>query len=769
MTDSEEPFGPHGPQPDPNEPASHRALVRMALRISRLGAWQVDLPSQALTWSDEVRAILEVEPDITPTLEQATRFYDPEHRALISDAFARCSTDGTPFDLELQMTTATGRPVWVRAMGEAVHDDHGTVVRVQGAIQDISAQKAAEIRETTLTDRLASNLSVMSDAFFTLDRRWRFTFVNDAAETLLERRRQDLIGVDIWEAFPEAVGTISETMYRQAMDDRVPSLFETFYPPLEQWFEANAYPATEGIAVYFRSITDRVRRDAALRESEERFRLLSRATSDAIWDWNLVTDGLWWNDGFWTLFGFPRDEVGPTIESWTSRIHADDRDRVVSGVRSVIEGSGNEWGDEYRFRRHDGTDAWVVDRGHLIRDENGTPTRMIGGMTDVTERHRLEEELRQSQRLDAIGQLVGGVAHDFNNLLTVIMGNNELLVHELADDEDRRELATTALVAAQRGAELTQRLLAFARRQALAPRAVEVNGLVREMHGLLRRTLGEQIDIEVVRNEALWTALVDPAQLEGAILNLAINARDAMVGGGRMTIQTANVELDESYSEQHVDALPGAYVQIAVSDTGTGIAPEHLLHVFDPFFTTKASGRGTGLGLSMVYGFVKQSGGHARIYSEVGHGTTVRLYLPRAAGPAEAQDPITPAAVTGGSEKILLVEDDELVRRYATDALTALGYRVFVAPDGPLALGLLKENDDIALLFTDVIMPGGMNGRELADAALAVRPRLRVLYTSGYTENAIVHDGRLDPDVRLLSKPYRRADLALAIRAALDD
>ncbi|MGK2852436.1 MAG: PAS domain-containing protein [Candidatus Limnocylindrales bacterium] len=768
MTDGEEPIGSTGSLESTGDLGSQPALVRMALRISRLGAWQVDVGTRAMAWSDEVRAIHGVPPGITPTLDEAMAFYASDDRSTIYAAFARCVEAGTPFDLELRIITASGPVVWVRAIGEAVRDETGAITRIQGAFQDISAQKEAEHRERTLTDRLTSTLGAMSDAFFTLDRSWRFSFVNDAAEELLLRSREALIGTNIWEAFPEAAGTISETAYRRAMDERLPSRFEAHYPPLNEWFEASAYPAIEGIAVYFRSITDRVQADVALRESEERFRLLSQATSDAIWDWDLVTDSLWWSDGMESLFGHRRVDLPADSSSWSSQIHPDDRGAVLASIRAVIDGDGTDWEADYRFQRRDGSYARVVDTGYVIRDADGRSVRMIGGMSDITERHRLEAELQQAQRLEAIGQLVGGVAHDFNNLLTVIIGNSELLAMDLAGEPDRQSLATTVLSAAQRAAELTQRLLAFARRQALAPRAVDVHRLIDEMDSLLRRTLGEQVEIGIVARPGLWSALVDPAQLEGAILNLAINARDAMEAGGRLTIETANVVVDEASAEQHVDASPGSFVVIAVSDTGSGIAPEHIGQVFDPFFTTKPAGRGTGLGLSMVYGFVKQSGGHARIYSEVGHGTTVRLYLPRASDEEEVPERVTTDAVRGGNETVLLVEDDHLVRSYATESLMALGYRVVAAANGPEALGRLREHDDIALLFTDVIMPGGMNGRQLADAILATRPATRVLFTSGYAEDAIVHHGRLDAGVRLLAKPYRRADLARAVRSALD-
>ncbi len=379
----------------------------------------------------------------------------------------------------------------------------------------------------------------------------------------------------------------------------------------------------------------------------------------------------------------------------------------------------------------------------------------------------LNARLRESQRLEAVGQLTGGVAHDFNNLLTVILGNAEVLRERLGGDPKLASMADMVVSAADRGAQLTQRLLAFARKQALEPQIVEVNQRVADMDALLRRTLGEHIEIEFTRGAGLWPALVDPVQLDNALLNLCLNSRDAMPEGGRLTVETANAYLGHEYVQAHADVKAGQYVMLAVSDNGSGIAPQHLARVFEPFFTTKEKGKGTGLGLAMIYGFAKQSGGHVSIYSEPGQGTTVKLYLPRA-GHAQAALKLTDGSMTasGGTETVLLVEDDALVRRYAHDQLVALGYTVIEAHNGTQALQVLQAQGEVDLLFTDVVMPG-LTGKQLADQARLLRPQLKVLYTSGYTENAIVHQGRLDPGVHLLTKPYRREELARRVRDAM--
>ncbi|MGY3532306.1 ATP-binding protein [Bradyrhizobium sp. USDA 4452] len=379
-----------------------------------------------------------------------------------------------------------------------------------------------------------------------------------------------------------------------------------------------------------------------------------------------------------------------------------------------------------------------------------------------------EAQIRQAQKMEAIGQLTGGVAHDFNNILTVITGTIEILGDAVKDRPHLARIADLINSAAARGADLTKHLLAFSRRQPLQPRSTDVNELVVDAARLLRPTLGEDIEIESMLAHDLAPALIDPSQLSTAILNLALNARDAMPAGGKLTLETRNAVLDENYARLNAEVRPGQYVMIAVSDTGVGMPGNILDKVFEPFFTTKDAGKGSGLGLSMVYGFVKQSDGHIKIYSEQGYGTSVKLYLPQAAGPPQA--PAVDAGVSGsegGDESILLVEDDVLVREYVVTQISRFGYHTLAARDAAEALAIIDRGERIDLLFTDVMLSGGMNGRQLATEALKRRPALKVLYTSGYTENALVHHGRLDPGVLLLPKPYVSADLARMLRIAL--
>jgi PAS domain S-box-containing protein len=381
------------------------------------------------------------------------------------------------------------------------------------------------------------------------------------------------------------------------------------------------------------------------------------------------------------------------------------------------------------------------------------------------------EALRQAQKMEAVGQLTGGVAHDFNNLLQIIVGNLDTLTRNLPPEAGRlRRAASQAMNGARRAAALTQRLLAFARRQPLDPKPIDTNSLIRGMSELLHRTLGEIYHIEVVLAAGLWRAEADPNELESALLNLAINARDAMPEGGKLTIETFNAHLDEAYASAHAEVIPGQYSAISVSDTGTGMDADTLSHVFEPFFTTKDQGKGTGLGLSQVYGFVKQSKGHVKIYSEVGEGTTVKIYLPRLYSDGADEDvveaPAIPEAAAG--EVILVVEDDPDVRAYSVESLRELGYHVLEAKDGPAALQALSSHGKVDLIFSDVVLPGGMSGADVVAKARETDPMLKALFTTGYSRNAIVHHGRLDKGVHLLPKPFSFEDLAVRIRDVLD-
>ena len=473
------------------------------------------------------------------------------------------------------------------------------------------------------------------------------------------------------------------------------------------------------------------------------------------------------NPAFTSTLGWrEKDVIG---KSFLDLVHPDDVQHTVQQVATLSSG-GHIYRFENRYRCKDGSYcslSWtaVPDAGyiHAVGRDITTDLQQADAM------RKTEAALQQAQKMETIGKLTGGVAHDFNNLLQVISGNLQLLAPDVSEMPVSRRRVENALASVQRGAKLAASLLAFARKQPLEPKTVKVSRLITGMEDMLRRSLGEEIEIETVMSAGLWSTSIDIVQVENAILNLAINARDAMDGAGKLTIEVSNALLDAVYCSAHPDVAPGQYVMIAVSDTGGGMTPEVMSRAFDPFFSTKAEGKGTGLGLSMVYGLVKQSGGHVKIYSELGEGTTVKLYLPRSREAEDAYVALDTQPVVGGTETVLVVEDDEAVRITVVEMLTQLGYRVLKAPDASAALHVIDSGVPIDLLFTDVVMPGPLRSPELAKKAKERLPELAVLFTSGYTENAIVHGGRLDPGVELIGKPYTKENLARKIRHVLSN
>ena len=507
-----------------------------------------------------------------------------------------------------------------------------------------------------------------------------------------------------------------------------------------------------------------------LHESERRFRLLVEAVTDyAIL--MLDPDGhvVKWNPGVERLKGYLADEI--MGQHFSVFYTEEDREQgVPETVLATATRTGKYEGEGWRVRK-DGSRFWASVVVHPIRDPIGQLIGFAKVTRDLTEKRVADEQLRQAQKMEAIGQLTGGVAHDFNNLLTVISGNMEALQRRLTERGEPSLLryVDSALRGSERAALLTHQLLAFSRRQPLQPTSVSVNALITNLSEMLRRTIAESVSIETVLAGGVWQAFIDSNQLENCLLNLAVNARDAMPDGGKLTIEAANVFLDENYVAD-ADIPAGQYVGIFVSDTGTGMTPDVMSRAFDPFFTTKDVGQGTGLGLSQVYGFVKQSGGHVKIYSEVGAGTTIKLYLPRLLAPDETYDkpPDALRIPTGKGETILVVEDEPDVRAFTVEMLRELGYRVLDVSDGNAGLRMLDANREIVLLLTDVGLPGGMNGRQLAEEAVRRKPRLKVLFTSGYARNAIIHHGRLDPGVQFISKPFTFNGLAAKLRQVLE-
>ncbi len=579
--------------------------------------------------------------------------------------------------------------------------------------------------------------------------------------------------------------------YRNVLLTGSPIRFERELEATGRWLELAAFrvePASrKQVAVLFKDLTDRKRAVDALRSSEENFRMLARAMPNQAW--TARPDGLldWFNAQVYEFSGADQGSLDGL--HWSQIVHEEDLERASSRWAHAIA-TGETYETEFRLRRADGAWRWHLSRAVPVRDDTDRIIRWIGTNTDIHDQKEAsetlerrvqertgqlmlaEEQLRQSQKMEAVGQLTGGIAHDFNNLLGGITGSLELLEKRLAEGrhDSVQRYISAAQDSARRAATLTQRLLAFSRRQTLDPKPIDVNRLISGIEDMIRRSVGPTIAVEVVGAGGLWPTKVDASQLENAVLNLCINARDAMAPeGGRLTIETANRWLD-SRSAQERELPPGQYVSICISDTGTGMTPEVIQRAFDPFFTTKPIGQGTGLGLSMVYGFVRQSKGQVRIYSEVGEGSMICLYLPRHFGELEEPKPVLqePDVERGSGETVLVVDDEPILRMLIVDVLLENGYRALEASDGPAGLAILDSGVRVDLLITDVGLPGGMNGRQVADAARRNRPDLKVLFITGYAENAVVGNGHLEPGMEVVTKPFAVSVLAQRIRDLIE-
>ncbi|WP_246848002.1 hybrid sensor histidine kinase/response regulator [Sphingomonas beigongshangi] len=744
---------------------------------------------------------------------------DPAQAEAVMANDRRIMEMGQVEQVEEEVSLPDGRQLtWLSTKGP-LRNEKGEIVGLVGASIDVTERKRAEdtLRETTR--RLDAVLANTREAVFLMNDRQQCIYANPAAEKLtgysfaelatgplhdvIHCKKPDgshypLEECPIDRAFPERAQMSGEELFVARDGSFYPVAF-TASPVLDD----DGEPV--GTVIEARNIEAEKAAGQALSEAEERLRLAVENAEVGLWDVDLVNDVLIWPARTKAMFGISPD-VPVTMQDFYDGLHSDDRAATAQAFADAIDPQRRALYDvEYRtVGKEDGVIRWIAAKGRGVFDRGGADARclrVLGTALDVTarkraetalhamneelerrvsdaiaEREQAEEALRQAQKMEAVGQLTGGIAHDFNNLLTVVTGNIDMATRALdaagvADPRSKRAL-DSAMKGAERAAALTQRLLAFSRRQPLAPKPVDADRLVAGMSDLLNRSLGEMVKLEIVTSPGLWRVEADPNQLESAILNLAVNARDAMPRGGTLTIETANARLDEEYSAAHAEVAPGHYVVIAVTDTGQGMSRDTLARVFEPFFTTKEVGKGTGLGLSQVYGFTKQSGGHIKIYSEEAQGTTVKIYLPRLM--SDESGDTASASVSAGieasarRETILAVEDDDDVRAYTVESLRELGYRVLEAHDGPSAIRLLeRRSEDIDLLFTDVVMPG-MSGRELADVVRERQPNVKVLYTSGYTKNAIVHAGRLDEGVEMIAKPFTFQALAAKVRDVLE-
>ncbi|MCB9789029.1 MAG: PAS domain S-box protein [Deltaproteobacteria bacterium] len=859
------------------------ALLQIAERVARLGAWSIEFPSLRVHWSEQTRALHELPAGSRVAPADLLGFYVEEDRPRIQQAFAACVNDGEPFFEEVRFRTATGRELWVRSMGEAVRDEQGVLVRVQGGIQDIDELKSVQAR-------LSRTLESIADPFLSVDAQWRVTYANAEAERLLGRPRDALLGEDFWEEFSAAAGTPMEEALRRASEERAPVSVEEYLPALGRWFEARACGSEDGLSLHLVDVSERRRHREELRQSEERFRLLARATNDAIWDWDLATDAIWWNEGITALFGYDRAAMDPSVDSWLTRVHEDDSGRVMASLREAIAEGAAIWSTEYRFLRQDGTFAFVCDRAHILRDADGSPQRIIGGMMDISERRHAERKLREqatlldsardailrydldhrieywnqgaerlygwtaeealgqrgpdllhsdpvevreitsrvladgewfgeleqrnkrgdtrivegrwslvrdgsgepssflvinsditqrkaleaqffrAQRMESVGTLAGGIAHDLNNVLAPILLSLAAM-REGADEATTSEISVIESCAL-RGAQMVRQLLSFARGTADEERGpIDPSGIVNEVYSIVRDSFPKGIQCEVSIAPDLRRINANPTQIHQLLTNLCVNARDAMPGGGALTLSAHNVSVDEGYSGMNIEAQAGDYILLSVEDTGEGIPDDLMERIFEPFFTTKEVGKGTGLGLSTVHAIARSYGGFVRVRSVRGEGTRFDVYLPAERGPSGdgASSSVREALPRGRGELILVVDDEDSICTVVRRTLERSGYRVMTASNGADAVACFQQAaGEVDLVLTDMAMPV-MDGPATIVALRAIEPTVRIVGSSGLETDEYVVRSTGEGVMRFVPKPYSAETLLRTLRAALDE
>ncbi|QZD68632.1 PAS domain S-box protein [Pseudomonas sp. 3-2] len=783
---------------------------RLAVKATSDAVWDWDLQTNQIIWNQALQQAygfpLE---NVDPSGDWRFARIHPQDQARVQASMrAAIEGDGTTWSAEYRFCCQDGSYAEVLDRGHLIRNPAGQAERMIGAMLDLTRSRSAETalrqseeRFSTILETIESAFAIVKVKFDANDEPVDYYFVE--ANPAFERQcGVNLRGKWVTEFAPNLERFWFET-YGHVAKTGEPANFENYANTFERWFDVRAVrvgdPADRQIAILFNDVTERRAAEERLRASEaiarenvERVQLaLAAGAIIGTWHWDLLTDRFAIDEGFAQVFNLDPalGREGLSLEQVIPSVHPDDRDSLTMAIDEAI-GRGGAYSHQYRVRREDGRFQWIEANGRVECADDGVPLRFPGVLIDVEERRTVEaerdralaalrslndtleqrvssrtaelmqaeEKLRQSQKMEAVGQLTGGLAHDFNNLLAGISGALELMGARINQGRlnEVDKYMVTAQGAVKRAASLTHRLLAFSRRQTLDPRPTDVNTLMTGMTELIQRTVGPSILLETIGSPVLWPTLVDASQLENALLNLCINARDAMPDGGRITIETANRIVDTEIAGA-LDMPEGEYVCLCVTDTGTGMSADVIAKAFDPFFTTKPLGQGTGLGLSMIYGFAKQSGGQVRVHSQVDRGTTMCIYLPRHRGdPVQSHDDkhIAPAVVPKASETILVVDDEPTVRALLTDVLGDLGYNLLEAGDSVAGLKVLQSNVHIDLLITDVGLPGGMNGRQLADAGREIRPNLTTLFITGYAENAVIGAAQLGPGMQVLTKPF---------------
>ena len=787
---------------------SSEERLQLAFSAGLIGFWEWDVRQDLVRANPEFARVFGIDPDRASTGAPLAEFIaaiHPDDRMSVGESIQQAVNTAGEFEEEYRVRLADGSTQWVLARGRCIHDENGRPARFPGVAVDISGRKRAERAASSAQTAIQVAVQAAGVGWWDHNPSKGRYFWDDQLRSLFGLPPGAEVGpATIQRQVPAEDWQRVSVALQATLDPKQGVPFAEEYRiqradnGAERWIWARGQAFfKDGVCVRYvgfaLDVTGRKRSEFALRESEERLGLALEAGGIGIWDAGPNFEDLHWDDRVRALFGLaPGGEV--TAEQNLAALHPDDRATVEWAIAEAYNPAGSgEYDAEFRaIGLDDGVERWLSAKGK-VSFKDGVATRFLGTLREITAEKRAEARLRelnatleqrvaertgelvrtqealvQSQKMEAVGQLTGGLAHDFNNLLTGIAGSLEMLDTRISQGrlKDLDRYIAAAQGAAKRAAALTHRLLAFSRRQTLDPKPTAINRLVWDMEELIRRTAGPAITVEVVGAAGLWPTLVDPGQLENALLNLAINARDAMPDGGKLTIETANRWLDERAARER-DLAAGQYVSLCVSDTGTGMPPEIVARAFDPFFTTKPTGQGTGLGLSMVYGFVKQSGGQARIYSEPGQGAMVCLYLPRHHVQAEDETSSpkpSEAARAESGETVLVVDDEPTIRMLVTEVLEELGYAAIEAADGTSGLRVLQTDARIDLLVTDVGLPGGMNGRQMTDAARTTRPDLKVLFITGYAENAVLSHGHLEPGMHVMTKPFAMEALANRIR-----
>lgn len=758
--------------------------LHLALTAAEMGVWEWNIQTDEMYWSPECYKVLKT-PEFGGTLQDFQKLVHPEDLEAVFGGVRNAIEKHAIYKAEFRVINSRGELIWVTNQANTEYAADGTPHLFIGTVADITERKQAEQELRESEENFRALVKATTQVVWTIssegesenNARW---WLDLTGQTYDEAKNLGWL-----DALHPADRETARTKWSKAFRER--SLFATVYRVLTADGEYRYY-AARGVPVLtetgtFRhwigtltDITERKSIEQDLRESEARLRLSQQAARVGTWEWNIETDETIWSDGIWLLLGLEPGELPLTYENWMRFILVEDIKILENAFKKAIAGD-DILDTEFRIVTNDGRTLWLASKGRVIRNSEGKAERILGVNIDITERkqaeedlHKSEEKLRQAQKLESIGRLAGGIAHDFNNMLTAINGYSDLLLRRLPAHDPHRDFIMEIREAGERSAALTHQLLAFSRRQILQPEIININNIVSNTTGLLQRLIGEDIQIISALSSDIGQVKADPGQMSQVIMNLAVNSRDAMPQGGTITIETENIYLGEEFVKQNIEAEVGNYVLLAVSDNGTGMDSETLLHIFEPFYTTKDVGKGTGLGLATVHGIVNQSGGWINVVSTVGTGTTFEIYLPSVEEKIEAKTKNNvPNDFLRGSETILLVEDEQIVRNLIREVLESCGYRIIEAKDGEEALKICETDEyKIDLLLTDVVMPK-MGGYELVEKLSKEFPRLRVLFTSGYTEDSQIRHDVIDATTNFIHKPFTPDALASKVREILND